>query len=166
MKNLMKSAALLMFLGAPAMADDKMSMMQEVNVGPLKLSDGFAHATLPNQPVAGGFVTITNTGEAADTLIAAQSNLAGVMQIHEMAMQDDTMIMRELEGGLVVPAGETVTLEPGGLHLMFMQLNGPLVDGEDVIVTVTFEDAGDVELTLPVRKKMHGGHGMSHDGDS
>lgn len=166
MKNLMKSAALLMFLGAPAMADDKMSMMQEVTVGPLTLSDGFAHATLPNQPVAGGFVTITNTGEAADTLIAVQSDLAGVMQIHEMAMQDDTMVMRELDGGLIVPAGETVTLEPGGLHLMFMQLNGPLIDGEDVTVTVTFQDAGDVQLTLPVRKKMYGGHGMSHDGDS
>ncbi len=166
MKSLMKSAALLLCLGAPAMADDMMAMMQNTTVGPLTLSDGFAHATLPNQPVAGGFLTITNAGEAADTLIAAQSDIAGVMQIHEMAMLDDTMVMRELEGGVVIPAGGAAILKPGSIHLMFMQLKEPLVDGENVTVTVTFEQAGEVALTLPVRKKMHDGHGMSHDGDS
>jgi copper(I)-binding protein len=168
MKNLMKSVALLAVLSTPVLADDMMPKMEDVSVGQLTLSDGFAHATLPNQPVAGGFITITNTGDAADTLIAVQSDIADVMQIHEMAMQDDTMVMRELEGGVVVPAGEAVMLKPGGMHLMFMQLNGPLVEGEDVFVTATFENAGEVELTLPIRKKMMGGHGTMQqtDGDS
>ncbi len=165
MKNLMKSVLLLTILGTAASADDMMPMMQDVTAGQLTLSDGFAHATLPNQPVAGGFITITNAGDAADTLIAVRSDIAQVMQIHEMAMQDDTMVMRELEGGVVVPAGEAVMLKPGGMHLMFMQLDGPLVEGENVSVTATFEQAGDVVLSLPIRKKMIGGHGTVQETD-
>ena len=156
----MKTAALLGLLATPAMAEDMMPMMQEVTAGDLTLSDGFAYATLPNQPVAGGFVTITNAGEAPDTLIAAQSKIAGVIQIHEMAMQGDTMVMREREDGITIAPGESVSLQPGGLHLMFMQLNAPLVAGADVTVTVTFEQAGDIDITLPIRAKMRGGHGM------
>ncbi|WP_439154299.1 copper chaperone PCu(A)C [Yoonia sp.] len=161
MKTKMKLLAVLAALCTPAiaLADDTMPMMAPVTQTTLTLTDGYAHATLPNQPVAGGFVTIANTGDTDDRLVAASSDIANVMQIHTMAMDGDVMVMRELTDGLPVPAGETVALQPGGLHIMFMQLNGPLVAGETVPVTLTFENAGDVAVMLPIRNKMVGGMG-------
>ena len=101
-------------LTTPAFADDMMPMMAPATAGSLTLTEGFAFATLPNQPVAGGFMTIANTGEADDRLVAATSDIAAVMQIHTMAMDGDVMVMREMPDGLPLPAGETVVLQPGG----------------------------------------------------
>lgn len=131
-----------------------------VTVGDLTISGGFTRATLPNAPVGGGYLTITNNGDEADRLIAAASPFSPDVQIHEMAVVDDIMEMREIEGGLEIPAGETVSLAPGGLHLMFMHLAEPFVEGETVPVTLTFEEAGEVEIELTV-----GAFGASgHDG--
>lgn len=167
MKTKLKLLAVLAALGAPVMAtaDDAMPMMAPVTQNALTLTDGYAHATLPNQPVAGGFVTIANAGDADDRLVAASSDIAGVMQVHTMAMDGDVMVMRELADGLPLPAGETVVLQPGGLHIMFMQLNSPLMAGETVPVTLTFENAGEVAVVLPIRNKMAGGmqHGKMGD---
>jgi copper(I)-binding protein len=125
-------------------------MAHEVVVGNLAISGGFSRATLPNAPVGGGFLTITNNGAAEDRLISATSPAAGDVQLHEMAMEGDVMKMRELPEGIPVPAGETVTLQPGGLHLMLMQLTGPLVEGTSFPVTLTFEKAGAVTVDLNV----------------
>jgi len=145
-------------------------MASEIKLGDLTISAPFARATLPNAPVAGGFMTITNSGSADDTLIGATSDIAGVMQVHEMVMEGDTMKMRELAGGLAIPAGATVELKPGGFHIMFMDLKGALVEGESVNVTLTFEHAGSVEIPLVVGARdakaamgEHAGHdGMGH----
>ncbi|WP_052951889.1 copper chaperone PCu(A)C [Devosia soli] len=119
-----------------------------VTVGDLEISGPFTRATLPNAPVGGGFLTIKNTGTEDDRLISATSTIAKDTQIHEMAMEGDVMKMRQLVDGLAIPAGETVTLEPGGNHIMFMGLNGPIKEGEKVSVTLTFEKAGEVTLDL------------------
>lgn len=116
----------------------------------ITLSDGFTRATLPGAPVAGGFVTITNSGSEDDVLIGAMAGIAKETQIHEMAMEGDVMKMRQLADGLVIPAGETVTLAPGGFHIMFMGLNGPLVEGESLPVTLQFKNAGKVTIELPI----------------
>ena len=157
MKTNLKMLAVLALLTTPAFADDMMPMMAPATAGSLTLTEGFAFATLPNQPVAGGFMTIANTGEVDDRLVAASSDIAAVMQIHTMAMDGDVMVMREMPDGLPLPAGETVVLQPGGFHIMFMQLNGPLVEGETVPVTLTFESGAEVAVDLPVRKKMAAG---------
>lgn len=124
--------------------------MEAVKVGDIELSNGFTKAMLPQQPVGGGFVTINNTGSADDTLIGAASPSAGRVELHEMVMMNDVMKMRQLEGGIPVPAGQTVELKPGGLHLMFMDVKTPFVEGEKVSVTLTFEKAGTVDLVLPI----------------
>lgn len=131
-----------------------------VTIGVLEIAATFTRATLPNQPVAGGFMTVTNAGTADDRLIGAASVAAGRMEVHEMAMDGDVMRMREIEDGLVIPAGETVTLKPGGFHIMFMDLAGPMVAGETVDVTLTFEQAGDVMVTMPIVMRPAGG--MTH----
>ncbi|MDV3253163.1 copper chaperone PCu(A)C [Devosia sp. BK] len=119
-----------------------------VTVGTLEISGAFTRATLPNAPVGGGFFTIHNTGSEDDRLVSASTPIAKATQIHEMAMEGDVMKMRELDEGLVIPAGETVVLEPGGKHLMMMGLTGAITEGETVPVTLTFEKAGDVTLDL------------------
>ncbi len=121
-----------------------------ITVGNIEITAPFTRATLPNAPVAGGFFTLTNIGAEDDRLLDATSDIARDGQIHEMAMQGDVMKMRQLTDGLVIPAGETVVLEPGGYHLMFMGLNQALVEGETVSVTLTFEKAGDITIDLPV----------------
>lgn len=121
-----------------------------VHLGPINISLPFTRATLPNAPVAGGFLTIENTGTEPDRLVSATSDIAGETQIHEMAMQGDVMKMRPLADGLEIPAGETVVLAPGGFHIMFMGLKQALVEGETITVTLTFEKAGTVDVVLPI----------------
>ena len=121
-----------------------------VTVGTLSLSGAFARATLPNAPVGGGFLTITNTGGEPDRLMGAASPVAEKVQLHEMKMAGDVMKMSELENGVEIPAGQTVSLAPGGLHIMFMGLKAPFVEGQTVPVTLTFEKAGPVEIELVV----------------
>lgn len=129
----------------------------EIAFGDLTLTNIYAFATLPNAPVAGGFLTIENTG-ADDRLVAATSAVAGDTQVHEMAMEGDVMRMRQLEDGLDLPAGTAVELKPGGYHIMFMKLQQPLVEGDVFDVTLTFENAGDITVPVEVRTK-RAGHG-------
>ncbi|GLQ54407.1 copper chaperone PCu(A)C [Devosia nitrariae] len=119
-------------------------------LGDIEIANAFARATLPNAPVGGGFMTITNTGAEDDRLIGAAADVAGDAQIHEMALDGDIMKMRALEDGIALPAGETVTLAPGGLHIMFMGIEQPFVEGECVEVRLTFEKAGEVGFCMPV----------------
>ena len=121
-----------------------------VLIGDLAISGAFTRATLPNAPVGGGFLTITNTGSADDRLVSATSPAAEDVQIHEMKMDGDMMKMSQLPDGLVIPAGQTVTLAPGGYHLMFMKLKAPFVEGQAVPVTLTFEKAGTIDVRLEV----------------
>lgn len=151
--NLIRAFAVgLALAGLPlcAPADTAMPMGEAVHLGPLVLSGGFSRATLPNAPVAGGFLTIQNTGTADDRLIGVSSEVAGHVEVHEMAMVGDVMKMRQLKDGLPIPAGQTVTLKPGGIHVMFMGLKQPLVQGKTVIVTLTFEKAGSVQIPLAI----------------
>lgn len=137
----------------PALAQDHAQHSAEaaapVMLGALEITAPFTRATLPNAPVAGGFFTITNTGDSADRLVSVTSPIARQSQIHEMSMEGDVMKMRQLSDGLVIPAGESVTLSPGGYHLMFMGLSAPVKEGDLVPVTLTFEKAGSITIDLP-----------------
>ena len=135
---------------------------QEATAGDLTIEAPFALATLPNQPVGGGYMTIANGGAAEDRLVAVATPAAGRTEIHEMAMDGDVMRMRPLDDGLPIPAGGTVTLEPGGAHVMFMELAGPLAEGDEIDVTLTFEGAGEVTVTMPVVARGAAGHGSEH----
>jgi copper(I)-binding protein len=163
-KTLFFAAALLVAITGPALAQadaapahdahDMTAMTADplapVSIGDIEITTAFARATLPNAPVAGGYLTITTTGTTADRLVAAASPAAGKVELHEMSMQGDVMKMAPLPDGVEVPAGETVTLSPCGRHIMFMQLKHPFVEGETVPVTLTFDKAGSVEVELSV----------------
>lgn len=139
-------------------------------VGDLAIAGPFSRATLPGAPVAGGFFTVTNNGTIDDRLIGAASAVAGRVEIHEMAIVDDVMRMRELPDGLAIPAGETVELKPGGYHIMFMDLKEPLIEGARVEVTLSFMTAGEITIPLDIgapnaREADHGAHDVHHGHD-
>ncbi len=127
-----------------------------VAAGELEIGSFWARAMLPGQATAGGYLTITSKG-GGDRLLSASSPAAGKVEIHNMEMIDQVMVMRPVEGGLEIPAGGTLELKPGGLHLMFMSPSEPFREGESVPVTLQFEKAGNVEIVLPVRTA-GGGH--------
>ncbi|WP_422375187.1 copper chaperone PCu(A)C [Roseibium sp.] len=147
---------------------------QDYKAGDLELSTAWTRATPPKAKAGGGFIEIVNTGSEADRLVSASSNVAKKTEIHEMAVTDGVMKMRELENGIEIPAGETVALKPGGLHIMFMGLNQSFEEGSKVPVVLTFEKAGEVSVELDVAKmgaktpnggKMDHEHGHDHGHD-
>src|SRR5262245_51771913 len=105
------------------------ALAHEVRLGDLVLTDLWARATPPKAPTGAGYLTIANTGAAPDALIAVASPRAGRAELHRMETKDGVMVMRPVAGGLEIPAGGTVTLAPGGLHIMFSDLNGAFVEG-------------------------------------
>lgn len=133
-----------------------------VKAGDLTLSGGWLRAMLPGQPAGGGYVVITNAGGSADRLVSVSTAAAGKSELHMMEMKNDVMVMRPVEGGIEIPAGATVELKPGSLHLMFVQVKQPFKEGSTVPVTLEFEKAGKVELAMPV-KAASGGQQGSND---
>ena len=136
-------AALLM-LAAPAFADD-------IKAGDLVITQAWSRATPGGAKVAGGYLTIENKGTAPDKLIGVSAEIAGKVEVHEMATDNGVMKMRLLEKGLAIDPGKTVKLAPGGYHLMMQELKGPLKQGDKVPVTLEFEKAGKVAVTLDVQ---------------
>ena len=101
----------------------------EVAAGTLKIVQPWSRATPNGAQVAGGYVAVTNTGTEPDTLTGATFENAGRAELHSMSMEGGVMKMAPVEGGLVIKPGETVTLKPGGYHLMFLDLRSPLKKG-------------------------------------
>ena len=116
----------------------------------LQIRNPQARATAPSQPAGGGYVAIVTRGREADRLVGASApGVADRVEVHRMQMEGDVMRMREV-GTIDVPAGATVELQPGGLHLMLMGLKRPLVAGQSFPVTLRFEKAGAVEVEMKV----------------
>jgi len=123
---------------------------QQVRIGDLVLDHAWARATPGGAKVGGGYLTIENKGATPDKLVGGSSPIAGKVEVHEMAMNNNVMTMRPLMGGLTIPPGKSVTLAPGGYHIMLMELKAPLKKGDKVPVTLAFEKAGQAKITLDV----------------
>jgi copper(I)-binding protein len=136
--------ALLSVLFTPARA-------AEVKAGDLVITQAWSRATPGGAKVGGGYLTIENKGSAPDRLIGGSAEIADKVQVHEMAMNNGVMTMRPLDKGLVIEPGKTVKLAPGGLHLMLLDLKSPLKQGDKLPITLEFEKAGKVSLSLDVQ---------------
>ena len=123
---------------------------EDVKAGDLIISQAWSRATPSGAKTGGGYLTIENKGSAADRLIGGAADVAGSVQVHEMSMDNGVMKMRPVEKGLAIEPGKTVKLAPGGFHLMMMDLKAPLKQGDKVPVTLEFEKAGKVAVSLDV----------------
>lgn len=149
------AAALVLTLPLPALSHD-------YRAGTLSI----AHPTIPEAPPAArsaaGYLSITNEGDEADFLVAVESELPSA-SVHRSQVLDGIATMSPVDR-VEIPAGETVTLEPGGLHVMFMRLDVPLAAEGGLSATLFFERAGPVEVTFHVEPR--GGiteHKQNHD---
>ena len=120
-------------------------------IGAIDIGHPYARATAPGQPTGGGFLKLTNKGGAADRLVSASAAVSSRVELHSMKMEGDVMRMRQVDA-VDVPAGETVELKPGGLHIMFVDLKAPLKAGDSFPMTLKFERAGEVTVDVKVEK--------------
>jgi copper(I)-binding protein len=154
MKKILLPTALLSLVATASHAD-------------MKIEDAYALAASPNAKAGAAFMEITNHSETADRLVAAISDVAARVELHTHIEKDGVMRMTELEDGIPFEADETVLLKRGGIHVMFMGLNRSLNDGDLVEVTLSFENAGNVTIEVPVdlnRKPAPDAHGADHSG--
>ncbi len=114
----------------------------------VKVEDAWVRGTVASQKATGAFMRLTASANAR--LVAVQSPAAGVVEIHEMAMEKDVMKMRAVPG-LALSAGQAVELKPGGYHVMLMDLKQPLKAGERVAITLVFEDAAKKRFTQEIQ---------------
>ena len=109
--------------------------------------------------------TLTNNSGSDITLIGGMTEVAGIVEVHEMAMIGGEMKMQKIDGGLVIPAGQSVALEPGGNHLMLMMLTEDVTAGEEISVTFDFDGAEDLTVDGVVAKPAEGGDEEYHSGE-
>lgn len=108
------------------------------------------------------FGTLTNTTNQDIILTGGSTEVAGVVEVHEMAMINGEMKMQKLDGGLLIPAGKAVTLEPGGNHIMLMELSQGIEAGQQISVTLEFEGAKALTLDGIIAKPSAGGDEEYH----
>jgi periplasmic copper chaperone A len=114
----------------------------------VKVDDAWVRATVPQQKATGAFMKLT---AAKDTrLVAVATPLTPKAEVHEMVMQDNVMRMRQIPA-VELPAGKTVELKPGGYHLMFLDLPAQVKAGDQVPLTLTFEDRSGARQTVEVK---------------
>jgi len=134
------------------------------------VSEPWVRATVPQQKATGAFMKLQSTQDAK--LISAKSPAAGIVEVHEMALEGGVMKMRAVDV-LALPMGKAVELKPGGYHVMLMDLKSQVKDGDAVPLTLTFETKDGKRQTLEVKaparnmnapaQAPHGGHsGMKH----
>jgi copper(I)-binding protein len=138
------AAIFALALIAPAAAED-------VKAGDLVITQAWTRATPNGAKIGGGYLTIENKGTTPDRLVSGTADVAGKVEVHEMSMDNGVMKMRALDKGLAIEPGKTVKLAPGGYHLMMFDLKNPLKQGDKVPVTLEFEKAGKVSVSLDVQ---------------
>lgn len=125
------------------------------------LKDGWAKAT---EGMSGVFGTLTNSSDSDIVLEKAESPVAGMVELHETVTSGSSSTMREVDGGFVIPKGGSFTLEPGGNHIMFMDMPKALLPGDEVPLTLHFSDGTTLEVT--VLAKEYAGAQENYEGDS
>ena len=144
MKHLILTAILL--------ANPVASFADDFKVGDLVIEHPVARATTAMAMTGAGYFVIMNNGTEDDRLVEITANFPRVM-MHDTKTDDGIAMMFHIEDGVAVPAGGTVTFEPGSKHVMFMGLNGdPFEIGEEIPATMNFEKAGELDIVFVVEE--------------
>ncbi len=135
----------------------------------IAIADAWARATPGKAPTGAAYLTLTNSGTAADRLVGASSPVAATTELHEDKEENGIMKMRPVPVLPIAP-GQSITLKPGGYHLMLTGLKAPLKQGDSFPLTLTFEKAGAKEVQVAIGRAgamssagMGNMSGMAHD---
>jgi periplasmic copper chaperone A len=134
--------AALLLTAAPALADEGASHIE--------IHDPYAIQAVPTAPTGSAYMLIHNHASTPDRLLSVASPSAERVEVHSSTEEDGVLRMGPVEEPVEIPAGGLVLLKRGGVHLMFMGLAEPWEDGAMVPVTLTFEEAGEVAIEVPV----------------
>lgn len=127
-----------------------MALAHDITQGDLRIHEPWARATIGIAKTAAAYLTVINQGTHADRLIGVSTPVADGAMLHKSVMDENgVMMMRPVEA-IDVPAGGEVKLEPGGMHVMLMGVHDPLKEGEHFPLTLSFEHAGDVAVSVHV----------------
>lgn len=144
-----------------ALVASPISLAHEYEAGKIHIDHPWSREAPPNAPVIGGFLQLNNHGDTEDSLIAAETPIAGRVELHNHIMQDSVMKMVKVSE-ISVPANGSVSLEPGSFHLMIFNPTKVLKEGDRFPVTLTFKHAGKVDVEIAVESKSHMEKHMSH----
>jgi len=150
LKTTLATALLMSVISLPAWAAN------------ISVTNAWARATMPGQKVSGAYMQIQSDADAR--LVSASSPAVPRVEVHEMKMDGDVMRMREVKA-IDLPKGKTVSLEPGGFHIMLMNLPKPIAAGEIIPLILTVEAGGKqqtVEVKAEARSPMGGAMPMQH----
>ena len=151
-RSLVVATALLLGLATAAQA-------QSASGPPIRIEGPWARATPGGARNGAAYLTIVNQGPADDRLVAISTPAAGTAALHQTMEEQGVMKMLPVPA-LDLKAGATVAFEPGGYHIMLMNLKAPLKEGQTFPLALTFEKAGRIEVTVKVGKAGAMGHDM------
>ncbi len=114
----------------------------------VQVKDPWVRATVPQQTATGAFMQLSSTADAR--LVSVSSPVAGLVELHEMRMENDVMKMRAVPG-IDIPAGKGAELKPGGFHVMLMNLKSQMKEGDEVPITLVVEGRDKKRQTLEVK---------------
>ncbi len=123
---------------------------QTYKIGNVEVTNPWARPSTGKTGAA--YFTLTNHGTSDDTLVSVESDAAAKVQIHDMTMDGNIMRMRKL-AALPLPAGKSVNVAPGGLHVMLIGLTKPLTEGGSIVMHLVFAKAGGLDVAVPVQMK-------------
>ena len=152
------------FAAAAALAASTLAHAQHYTAGDIHVFDAYARPTVSHQPTGGAYVGLENMGKTADRLVSASSPVAKRVEIHTMSMDGNVMKMKEV-GEIELKPDTEIVMKPGeGYHFMLIGLNQRLKAGESFPMTLVFEKAGKVEVTVKVANKQakEGEHHHGH----
>ncbi|AUS78903.1 copper chaperone PCu(A)C [Actinoalloteichus sp. AHMU CJ021] len=158
------TAATAFALAACASTDEEEPAEAAPAADVIRMDDAWVKAA--EEGMSAAFGELANSGDEDVTVVSVTTPASTVLELHETVENEaGAMVMREVEGGFVVPASGSLSLEPGGDHIMLMDLTGPLDAGEDVTFTLTFSDDSTFEFSAPV-KEYSGANESYEGGDS
>lgn len=128
----------------------------------IQVKGGFARVTDVNGAI---YFQLVNTGDSADTLVGAETTASETTELHETVIGDDDVMKMTPMESFDLPAGETVSFEPGGKHVMLIGVQGDLAKGDTVNLTLNFANSDSIEIAVDVQGALTG-HGDHHHMDS
>lgn len=141
------AAAALLLAGCAAPAPQAQVAVESDSVS---IADAWVKSA--DEGMSAAFGVLSNDGDADVTIVSASTEASPMVELHETVANDaGEMVMQPKEGGFVIPAGGTLTLEPGANHIMLMGLARPIVAGDEVSFTLTFADGSTYTFTAPAK---------------
>lgn len=138
------AALLIVGWAAPTLA-------QTAGAAPITIENAWARATPGTITTGGAYMTLVDHGTSADRLVGVATPVAGKAELHVMSEDNGIMKMRPVDAIAVEP-GKPTELKPGGYHVMLIDLKQPLKEGDSFPMTLTFEKAGTIQVTVKVEK--------------